>query len=108
MAITVASNTAGALVDPLNYWWYGLPQICSGTIQSSPKPMNAPLAKRLIDADLKTFIEAGFLNSDLSLTGKGTQELLAVLFMEKKAELLKIAQDQLKESDDLDCEKSAL
>ena len=52
------------------------------------------LVKKLLDEDTRTLVEAGFINGDLALTDEGTSELIGLLFLEKKAELVKIAQEK--------------
>lgn len=66
-------------------------------IHRDSKPMNSPLAKRLIDADTQTLIDAGFLDESLNLTHYGMIELQALLFLDKKAEMLAIATKVLDE-----------
>ena len=55
------------------------------------------LVKKLLDNDTRTLVKAGFINGDLALTDEGTSELLGALFLEKKDELVKIAQAKLDE-----------
>lgn len=55
------------------------------------------LAKRLLSKEDRTLIRAGYLTSDLELTTKGKGELLSLLFFEKKSELVKLAEEELKE-----------
>ena len=53
------------------------------------------LIKKILDADTRKLVEAGFINGDLALTDEGVSELLGIMFLEKKAELVKIAQEQI-------------
>lgn len=55
------------------------------------------IAKKLFDADTKTLIEAGFLNSDLSMTAAGSNALKDILFIEKKKELVEAAKEVIAE-----------
>ncbi len=59
------------------------------------------IAKRLLDADTKTLIKAGFLDTELRLTDKGKAELNAILFEANKTALVVAAQaviDEAKEN----------
>ena len=58
------------------------------------------LFTRLVDKDVKTLYEAGFLNGDLELTEEGKKELLNIVFLANKAELVKVAEEKLKEEKD--------
>jgi hypothetical protein len=53
------------------------------------------LVKKLLDNDTRTLVRAGFVNGDLALTEEGTAELLSILFLEKKDELVKVANEKL-------------
>lgn len=53
------------------------------------------LVKRLLDSDTQTLVEAGYINGDLQLTDEGQSELLSLVFMDKKADLVKLAQEKL-------------
>jgi len=53
--------------------------------------------RQVLDKDIRTVMKAGFISSDLTLTERGEDELMSLLFLEKKAELVKIAEEQLKE-----------
>ena len=55
------------------------------------------LAKKLLDADTRTLIKTGYLNRDLEITEDGQDALLSILFTEKKAELVKMAQEEIEE-----------
>ena len=55
------------------------------------------IVKKILDVDTRTLVKAGFINGDLALTDEGVSELLGLLFLEKKAELVKIAQEKLDE-----------
>jgi len=55
------------------------------------------LVKKILDKDTRTLIKAGFINGDIALTEEGVNELIGILFLEKKAELLKVAEEKLNE-----------
>ena len=55
------------------------------------------LFKRLVDKDVQTLYEADFLDGDLALTEEGQEELLHILFDQHKIELVKRAQEVLKD-----------
>lgn len=62
----------------------------------SHKPMKITnIVKKLIDKDTRTLIEAGFIDDGLSLTDSGASELMGILFLENKAELVKVARENL-------------
>lgn len=56
------------------------------------------LVKKILDSDTRTLVKAGFINGDLALTEEGSTELLGILFLEKKIELVKIANEKLDET----------
>jgi len=58
------------------------------------------LAKRLLDKKLQKLYRVGYVNDGLSLTEKGKEALLEVLFLEKKDELVKLADEEIKEEKD--------
>lgn len=53
------------------------------------------LVKKILDKDTRTLVKAGFINGDLALTDDGVSELLGILFLEKKDELVAIANEKL-------------
>lgn len=55
------------------------------------------MIKRVLDKETQTLYKADYLNGDLELTEKGKRELLGILYAEKKAELVKLAEEELKE-----------
>ena len=57
------------------------------------------LFKKLVDKDTQTLYKANFLNGDLELTEEGKTALLEVLFLEKKADLVKIAEEKITEEE---------
>ena len=57
------------------------------------------MMKKLLDKDTQTLVKAGFINGDLDLTGAGQHALNTVLFIEKKAELVKLAEEVLAEAE---------
>ena len=57
------------------------------------------MMKRLLDSETQTLYKAGLLNGDLQLTDAGKLALLELQFVEKKAELVKMAEEMLKEEE---------
>lgn len=57
----------------------------------------AILAKKLLDADTKVFVKAGFLDESLQLTDEGKEFLLTQYFADNKAALAKEAKAMLDE-----------
>lgn len=55
------------------------------------------LASRIFDKDVKTLVKAGYIDNCLNLTQGGTNALIGILFEEKKAELVKLAQEKIEE-----------
>lgn len=53
------------------------------------------LVKKILDKDTRTLVAAGFINGDLALTDEGISELIGILFLEKKSELLKVAEEKI-------------
>jgi hypothetical protein len=56
------------------------------------------MMKRLLDADTQTLVKAEYINGDLELTEKGRGALYSVLFADKKADLVALAQGELDEA----------
>ena len=52
------------------------------------------LVKKILDVDTRILIKAGFIDGNLSITEEGTSELLSLVFLEKKEELVKIAEEK--------------
>lgn len=59
------------------------------------------LMRKILDKDIRTVMKAGYIDEDLTLTQKGENELMGILFLEKKAELVKMAEEELKENKEL-------
>lgn len=55
------------------------------------------LVKKLLDEKTRTLIKAGFVSDNLELTEEGVSELLSIFFLEKKEELVKIAERKINE-----------
>lgn len=75
-------------------------QLLSNTPQPTEKNMYNRLtniAKRLLNKEVKTLIEAGFMNQDLSMTEAGRQELTSILFEKYQKELVEAATAKLEE-----------
>lgn len=47
------------------------------------------MQKRNLDGDIQVLVEEGYLNSELSLTPKAKEDIMARLFMDKKQEIVK-------------------
>ena len=56
------------------------------------------MMKRLLDAQTKKLIKGGLIDGDLKLTEEGGGALAAIEFEEHKAELVKIAEENIKEA----------
>ena len=56
------------------------------------------LVKKILDEDTRKLVKANFINGDLALTDEGVQELLGLLFLTNKDELVKIADEKIKET----------
>lgn len=59
------------------------------------------IAKRLLNKDIKTLVKAGFMNSDLSMTEAGRQELTSILFEKYQKELVEAATTRLEEEKEI-------
>lgn len=53
------------------------------------------LVKKILDKDTRTLVSAGFINGELALTDEGVAELLGILFLQNKDELVKIANEKI-------------
>lgn len=56
------------------------------------------LAKRLLDKDTKILIKVGYLNAQLGFTEEGKEALYACMFKACQADLVKMAEEVIKES----------
>lgn len=61
------------------------------------------MMKRLLDADTKKLIKGGLINGDLQLTEEGKEALLSIIFEEKKADLVKVAEENIAEAEKEKC-----
>jgi len=64
---------------------------------------------QLLDKDTQTLLEAGLLDKDITVSNKGFKELINLLFITNKVELVKLAEEIIKEKKenkecDCDCE----
>ena len=90
-------------VAQMTNWHQTYPQeaaqyIYSNTVSTSKKEKNMNLgniAKRLLDADTKTLIKAGFLDTNLDITDSGRRALWGILFETHKAAFVAEAQAKL-------------
>lgn len=58
------------------------------------------MMKKLLDKPTQTLVKADFINGDLELTEEGDAALMTLLFADKKDELVKMAEEKLKEEKD--------
>lgn len=61
------------------------------------KTMLNNFMKKMLDKDTQTLIKAEYINGDLLLTSKGKEALDSLVFQANKAELVKMAQEELDE-----------
>ena len=57
------------------------------------------LMKKLLDADTQKLVKADYINGDLELTEKGKNTIFEMIFLENKAELVKLAEEEIKEAE---------
>jgi hypothetical protein len=57
------------------------------------------MMKRLLDSDTQKLVKAGFLNGDLNVTDEGRKELINFLFLQHKADLVKVADEKIAEAE---------
>lgn len=55
------------------------------------------MMKKLLSKDLRTLVEAGYINGDLELTDEGMANLRAILFEQNKEALVALAEEKLQE-----------
>jgi hypothetical protein len=69
------------------------------TISQPKKIMNklTSMLKRILDPEAQTLYKAGFIDGNMALTSRGQEALNAILFTANKAELVKQAEEELKE-----------
>lgn len=88
--IFLSDNLPNSLADNLTL----APELNKGI----SKTMNLnSMMKRLLDASTKKLIKAGYIDGDLMLTEKGKLALFTILFAANKEELVKLAEEDLKE-----------
>lgn len=63
------------------------------------------MMKKLLDTDTQTLVKAGYINGDLELTGEGEDALITLLFDDKKADLVNLAQSKLDDEEKEDAKK---
>lgn len=75
------------------------------SVPQTKKPMSiSSMIKKLVDADTKTLMKAGFLDNELDLTEEGRAELDSIMFIANKAALVKAAAERIEEmKDEKDC-----
>lgn len=72
---------------------------CGTDEPAEKKPMNC-IQKLLLGADEKTLIEAGYIDTEMNLTGKGTAALLSIVFAANKPALVEMAKEEVAEAKD--------
>lgn len=55
------------------------------------------MMKKLLDGDTQKLLKAGLINGDLEVTEKGKSELITHLFLANKADMVKVAEEIIKE-----------
>lgn len=68
---------------------------CSNS--KSPMKYVNIMMKKLLDKDTQTLVKAGYINGDLEITEDGQKALYALIFADKKPDLVALAQEQLDE-----------
>lgn len=53
------------------------------------------LIEKILDKNTRTLIKAGFLSEDLQLTDLGASTILGLIFLERKEDLAKLAQEKI-------------
>lgn len=61
-------------------------------------PYLSNIAKKLLDADTKVLVKAGYLDSELELTEQGAAELIEILFLANKPAMVASAKAKIKEA----------
>ncbi len=57
------------------------------------------MMKKILDKDTQALVKAGFINGNLDLTCDGVAALNAIIFSEKKAELVALANEKIAEAE---------
>ena len=60
------------------------------------------MMKKLLDKDIQALVKTDFINGDLELTAKGKDALMTILFDTHRADLVKMAEEEIKEADEKD------
>lgn len=76
--------------------FYDREYVCKPNYANPTMNVNS-LAKRLLSPQTRKFIKAGYMNRDLSLTGEGQSELLAIILKKESDELEKSAVERIAE-----------
>lgn len=58
------------------------------------------IAQQSLDKGTQALLKADYMEPDMTLTGTGKNALLTVIFQEKKAELVKLAEQELEEQEE--------
>ncbi len=57
------------------------------------------MMEKLLDADTRKLVKAGFINGDLNLTEEGKVQLQTIVFMANKAEMVKLTEEVIAEAE---------
>lgn len=96
----ITGNTHGTRVKPTE--WHTGTWSYTASVQMPKKKKTlmsyiSLVAKKLLDADLKILLKAGWLNEDLSLNDRGRRALADMLLLERKTDLAALAAEEIKE-----------
>lgn len=69
----------------------------SNSILNRLTTMFSAIAKRLLDQDTKKLLQAGMLNTDLTLTTKGEEHLMSIMLEKNKTDFVKTAEEIIAE-----------
>ena len=69
----------------------------SNSIFNRITTMFSAIAKRLLDQDTKKLLQAGMLNTDLTLTPKGEEYLMSIVLEKNKVDFVKTAEEIIAE-----------
>lgn len=84
-------------------WEWDSPRRHMSMTPPKPKKFMATLktiASKLLDADIKALVKAGWLDEELELTEDGEQAVLSFILLQNKVELAKEARNKIKDEKD--------
>lgn len=91
-------------IDP-NVWRQYQRYVVADWVYQEPKPKKtimktvSTMMKKLLDADTQKLVKAGYLNGDLDVTEQGRKELINILLLANKSELVSLAEEKIKEAE---------